>query len=156
MPCVIVTAIFSPPSVSRDRESRHFFWRDFTRPRDLDIRLVYYLTIFIFILVKSLQWWMLTFKLFWYPKSNLSDQLHQKLWMASYFNSLGISKALTSASILENNWKKPRKYSVCQSRESRGIFDETETRKMGPRRDQSRGLESRLQALMCNVYAVCR
>ena len=101
-----VAAIFSPPSVSRDRESRHFFWRDFTRPRDLDIRLVYYLSIFIFILVKSLQWWMLTFKLFWYPKSNLSDQLHQKLWMATYFNSLGISKELISASILEKKWKK--------------------------------------------------
>ena len=37
---LVVTAIFSPPSVSRDRESRHFFWRDFTRPRDQDIRLV--------------------------------------------------------------------------------------------------------------------
>ena len=68
--------------------------------------------------------------------------------MASYFNSLGISKDLISASILEKKWKKARKHSVCQSRESRGIFDETETREMGPRRDQSRGLESRLQRLV--------
>ena len=33
------------------------------------------------------------------------------------------------------------------SRESREIIGETETRKIDPRRDQSRGLESRLQAL---------
>ena len=46
--------------------------------------------------------------------------------------------------------EKARKYSVCQSRESRGIFVETETRKMGPRRDKSRGLESRLQGLVEN------
>ena len=52
-------------------------------------------------------------------------------------------------SILERKpEKKARKHSVCQSRESRGIFDETETWKMGPRQDQSRGLESRLQALL--------
>ena len=37
-----------------------------------------------------------------------------------------------------------------QSRESREIFGETETMKMAPRRDQSRGLESRLQALQGN------
>ena len=67
--------------------------------------------------------------------------------MASYFDSLGISKELISASILEKKWKKARKHSVCQSRESRGIFDETETIKIAPRRDQSRGLESWLQAL---------
>ena len=35
-----------------------------------------------------------------------------------------------------------------QSRESQEIIGETETMKMGPRRDQSRGLESRLQALL--------
>ena len=35
-----------------------------------------------------------------------------------------------------------------QSRESRGIIGETETMKMASRRDQSRGLESRLQALV--------
>ena len=58
---------------------------------------------------------------------------------------------MISASILEKKWKKARKHSICQSRESRGIFDETETRKMGPRRDQSRGLESRLQALVSTV-----
>ena len=40
------------------------------------------------------------------------------------------------------------KYMVPQSRESREIFGETETMKMAPRRDQSRGLESRLQALV--------
>ena len=34
---VLVTAIFSPTSVSRDRESRPFFLRDFTRPRDQDL-----------------------------------------------------------------------------------------------------------------------
>ena len=33
----VVTAIFSPTSVSRDRESRPFFWRDFTRPWDQDL-----------------------------------------------------------------------------------------------------------------------
>ena len=36
-PYVLVTAIFSPPSVSRDRDSRRFFWRDFTRPRDQNL-----------------------------------------------------------------------------------------------------------------------
>ena len=41
-----------------------------------------------------------------------------------------------------------RKQSWPQSRESREIIGETETRKMAPRRDQSRGLESRLQALV--------
>ena len=35
-----------------------------------------------------------------------------------------------------------------QSRDSREIFGETETRKRVSRQDQSRGLESRLQALM--------
>ena len=40
------------------------------------------------------------------------------------------------------------KYMVPQSRESREIFGETETIKMAPRRDQSRVLESRLQALL--------
>ena len=35
-----------------------------------------------------------------------------------------------------------------QSRESRERFGETETRKRVPRRDQSRGLESRLQPLV--------
>ena len=40
------------------------------------------------------------------------------------------------------------KQSWPQSRESREIIGETETRKMDPRRDQSRGLESRLQALV--------
>ena len=35
-----------------------------------------------------------------------------------------------------------------QSRQSRKIFGETETTKIAPRRDQSRGLESRLQALV--------
>ena len=35
-----------------------------------------------------------------------------------------------------------------QSRESRERFGETETRKRVPRRDQSRGLESRLQPLL--------
>ena len=34
-----------------------------------------------------------------------------------------------------------------QSRESREIFGETETTKKAPRRDQSRGLESRLHPL---------
>ena len=34
-----------------------------------------------------------------------------------------------------------------QSRESRRIFGETETTKMIPKQDQSRGLESQLQAL---------
>ena len=37
---VLVTAIFSPTSVSRDRDSRQFFWRDFTRPRDQNLFLV--------------------------------------------------------------------------------------------------------------------
>ena len=40
---------------------------------------------------------------------------------------------------------------MLQSRESRKIFGETETRKMDPRRNQSRGLESRLQALVHTV-----
>ena len=31
----VVDAIFSPTSVSRDRDSRQFFWRDFTRPNIL-------------------------------------------------------------------------------------------------------------------------
>ena len=44
-----------------------------------------------------------------------------------------------------------RKQSWPQSRESREIIGETETRKMDPRRDQSRGLESRLQALICTM-----
>jgi hypothetical protein len=35
------------------------------------------------------------------------------------------------------------------------IFDETETRKMDPRRDQSRGLESRLQALIGSFTYIC-
>ena len=35
-----------------------------------------------------------------------------------------------------------------QSRESREIFGENETTKKAPRRDQSRGLESQLQALV--------
>ena len=35
-----------------------------------------------------------------------------------------------------------------QSRESREISGENEPTKMAPRRDQSRGLESRLQALI--------
>ena len=35
-----------------------------------------------------------------------------------------------------------------QSHESQEIFGETETRKMAPRQDQSRGLESRLQPLV--------
>ena len=35
-----------------------------------------------------------------------------------------------------------------QSRESHEIFGETETTKKAPRRDQSRGLESRLQPLV--------
>ena len=39
-----------------------------------------------------------------------------------------------------------------QSRESFEIFGETETTKMAPRRDQSRSLESRLQALVCSMY----
>ena len=43
--------------------------------------------------------------------------------------------------------EKARKHSDCQSRESCGIFDKAETRKMGQRRDQSCGLESQLQAL---------
>ena len=43
---------------------------------------------------------------------------------------------------------KIEKYRVPQSRESREIFGETETVKIVPRRDQSRGLESRLQALV--------
>ena len=29
-----MTAILSPTSVSRDRDSRQFFWQDFTRPQD--------------------------------------------------------------------------------------------------------------------------
>ena len=33
----VVTAIFSPTSVSRDRESRPFFWWDFTRPWNQDL-----------------------------------------------------------------------------------------------------------------------
>ena len=44
-----------------------------------------------------------------------------------------------------------RKQSWPQSRESREIIDETETRNMAPRRDQSRGLESRLQALVSTL-----
>ena len=40
-----------------------------------------------------------------------------------------------------------RKQNWPQSRESREIIGETETKKMDSRRDQSRGLESRLQAL---------
>ena len=44
-----------------------------------------------------------------------------------------------------------KKHRVPQSRESREIIGETETMKMVPRRDQSRGLESRLQALVCTV-----
>ena len=43
-----------------------------------------------------------------------------------------------------------------QSRESREIFGETETRKMVPRRDQSRGLESRLQPLVPTIREVGR
>ena len=43
---------------------------------------------------------------------------------------------------------KIEKYRVPQSRESREQFGETETMKMAPRRDWSRGLESRLQALV--------
>ena len=39
-----------------------------------------------------------------------------------------------------------------QSRESRERFGETETRKRVPRRDQSRGLESRLQPLVCTYF----
>ena len=39
-----------------------------------------------------------------------------------------------------------------QSRESREIFGETETTKMAPRRDQSRGLESRLQPLVASEF----
>ena len=49
---------------------------------------------------------------------------------------------------------KIEKYRVPQSRESREIFGETETMKMAPRRDQSRGLESRLQALIYIVHAI--
>ena len=44
------------------------------------------------------------------------------------------------------------KKTMLQSRESRKIFGETETTKIAPRRDQSRGLESRLQALLCIIY----
>ena len=47
-----------------------------------------------------------------------------------------------------------RKLSWPKSWESREIIGETETRKMDPRRDQSRGLESRLQALLGSTYAV--
>ena len=46
---------------------------------------------------------------------------------------------------------KIEKYRVSQSRESREIFGETETMKMAPRRDRSRGLESRLQALVTTL-----
>ena len=35
--CLLVTAIFSPTSVSRDRDPRQLFWRDFTRPRDQNL-----------------------------------------------------------------------------------------------------------------------
>ena len=41
-----------------------------------------------------------------------------------------------------------RKQSLPQSRESGEIIGETETKKIDPRRDQSRDLESRLQALL--------
>ena len=41
-----------------------------------------------------------------------------------------------------------------QSRESREIFGETETTKKAPRRDQSRGLESRLQPLVGTIAAM--
>ena len=44
--------------------------------------------------------------------------------------------------------KETRKQIWPQSRESREIIGETETRKIDPRQDQSRGLESRLQALV--------
>ena len=47
--------------------------------------------------------------------------------------------------------QKSRLQGQSQSRESREIFGETETRKMAPRRDQSRGLESRLQPLNNSV-----
>ena len=40
---------------------------------------------------------------------------------------------------------------MVQSRESREIIGETETMKMDPRRDQSLGLESRLQARMLHL-----
>ena len=42
----LVDAIFSPTSVSRVRESRQFFWRDFTRPRDQDLLHTNVLAIF--------------------------------------------------------------------------------------------------------------
>ena len=48
--------------------------------------------------------------------------------------------------------KRSRKQSWPESRESREIIGENETMKMDPRRDQSRGLESRLQALICTMY----
>ena len=47
---------------------------------------------------------------------------------------------------------KIEKYRVPQSRESREIFGETETMKMAPRRDQSRGLESRLSTPPYLIY----
>ena len=43
---VLVTAIFSPTLVSRDRDSRQFFWRDFTRPRDQTFCSMYKYTYF--------------------------------------------------------------------------------------------------------------
>ena len=46
-----MTAIFSPTSVSRDRESRPFFSRDFTRPRDQDCFLIY-----IYLFLKVATW----------------------------------------------------------------------------------------------------
>ena len=47
---------------------------------------------------------------------------------------------------------KIEKYRVPQPCESREIFGETETMKMAPRQDQSRGLESRLQAFVETVF----
>ena len=48
-----------------------------------------------------------------------------------------------------------RKQNWPQSRESREIIGETETKKKDLRRDQSRGLESRLQALISSNCKCC-
>ena len=53
----------------------------------------------------------------------------------------------------QNLWTLRKKRSWPQSHESREIFGETKTRKMAPRRDQSRGLEPQLQAL---VHAISK
>ena len=66
-----------------------------------------------------------------------------------FFNELFFNtKTWNETKFLKENRILQQKCMVPQSREFREIFGETETMKMVPRRDQSRGLESRLQALL--------